>query len=269
MGLFDRFKSSAPQEQPSSAVPNTEDAFTPLNPVPYVQTGAPATSRTVVLSKGGVDLAKRFDKVGIALGEMDGVQAEAGLILDHSGSMAGLYSNGAVQRAVDRALAFSLRIDPDGQIPVVPFDSQVWDTVPVNLDNYAGVVDRDIYKPYAMGGTILAPAMDRLIEMAETTKVPMFGVIVTDDDPQDRAMVLARLRYSKRLPIFWKVLVLVEDTPWWDARDSNTDDPHLVDNLNVARVTDIETISDLDFARKMTSEWADWVTRAKTAGILL
>ncbi|WP_280412584.1 VWA domain-containing protein [Nocardia asiatica] len=262
MGLFSRNPSQ------STAALATEYAAAPRT-VRLVKGNGPAVSRANVQNAGGVDLLKKFDKAGISLSKagLDGIRAEAVLILDHSGSMHYGYRSGMVQTLVDRALAVALQIDGDGKIPVIPFDTKVWPTVDVTLSNYQDVVNREIFRPNQMGGTYLARALQIVADMAKTATSPLFVVIVTDDDPSDRPAVVQLLKQLKRYAVFVKVLTLV-DAPFWDSMD-DLDVPGLVDNLDAKRVHDPAGMSDLAFADVMVDEWHSWVQAATRAGILV
>jgi hypothetical protein len=228
----------------------------------------PAFDREEVAVRGGVDFVKKFDKVGISLSKrgLTGIMAEVAVILDHSGSMSGNYQRGKVQELVDRALAFGLQVDYDGNVPVIPFDSKVHPTVEVGLHNFAGVVNREIYKPNDMGGTYLAPAFEFIDGYTEDAERPLFLIIITDDSPSDRAKVTEWILKSSRRPIFVKVLTLV-DTPYWDNLDDNIPaSERLLDNIDAKRITLQE--NDLEFADKMVDEWDKWIKLATDAGVL-
>ncbi len=241
---------------------------TAARPVTLVKGSGPAVDRATVEQQGSIDLTKKFDKAGISLSKagLDGIRAEAVMILDHSGSMFGGYQNGMVQTLVERALAFALQIDGDGKIPVIPFDSRLWPTVEVTLDNYANVVNRDIFRPNQMGGTQLAPALRHVLGIAQTSDAPLYVVIVTDDDPNDRAEVMQLLKDLKRYAVFIKVLTLVP-APFWDRMDDEVT-RGLVDNLDAKQVHDPAGMTDLAFADVMVDEWQSWVQAATAAGIL-
>ncbi|WP_280413154.1 VWA domain-containing protein [Nocardia asiatica] len=261
MGLFNRNRgqSTAALEAEYSAAPRT---------ITLTKSTGPAVDRATVEQRGSVDLTKKFDKAGISLSKagLDGIRAEAVMILDHSGSMLDDYRNGLVQTLVDRALAFALRIDGDGTIPVLPFDSRLWPTVTVGLDNYHGVVDRDIFRPQRMGGTYLSYPLQAVLDMAKTADSPLYVVIVTDDDPTDEHDVIRLLKELKRHPVFVKVLTLVS-APFWDRMDDLTV-PGLIDNLDAKRIKDPAGMSDLAFADAMVDEWSTWIELATRAGIL-
>ncbi|MFD6400737.1 VWA domain-containing protein [Nocardia sp. NPDC060249] len=261
MGIFTRTPS-----QTTAQVANDINAA--ARTVTLVKGSGPAVSRTRVES-AGVDLAKKFDKAGISLSKagLDGIRAEAVMILDHSGSMGPGYRGGMVQTLVDRALAFALQIDVDGKIPVIPFDSKVWPTVEVDLNNFRDVVNRSIFRPQQMGGTYLARALQVVLDMAKTTTAPIYLMIVTDDDPSDRDQVTHLLQELKRYPVFVKVLTLVP-APYWDRMD-DLEVPGLIDNLDAKQILDPAGITDLAFADAMVDEWHTWVHDANAAGILV
>lgn len=261
MGLFTRDRARTTAELAANANASART-------VTLVKESGPAVSRSTVQASGGVDLTKKFDKAGISLSKagLDGIRAEAVMILDHSGSMAGGYSSGMVQTLVDRALAFALQIDGDGKIPVIPFDSKLWPTVEVTLANYADVVNRSVFRPCQMGGTYLARALQVVFDMAKDTTAPLYVVIVTDDDPSDRDAVVRLLKELKRYPVFVKVLTLVS-APFWDSMDDLVV-PGLVDNLDAKQVRDPAGMADLAFSDVMVDEWPSWVESATRAGIL-
>jgi hypothetical protein len=130
------------------------------------------------------------------------------LILDHSGSMRNDYKNGTVQMLVERALGFALQVDVDGEIPVIPFDTKVKKTVPVNLRNYQGIVDSEIFKRRDMGTTDLAAALDVLKEMATKTDAPIFAIIVTDGSPNNRRATTKIVCELADYPVFLKFLAI-------------------------------------------------------------
>jgi hypothetical protein len=154
-------------------------------------TGAPAVNLSKVREAGHVDLVKRAEKAGISLSKrnMSGLRGAVRLYVDHSGSMefpnAQDYSNGNVQRLVERALGYAFQLDSGGKIPVIAFDHRLWPEVVVDQSNYEGVVAARIWHPEQMGGTKFSPVLEDLLEEARTTTEPIFAIIVTDGSPSD------------------------------------------------------------------------------------
>ncbi|MET7420761.1 VWA domain-containing protein [Dactylosporangium sp. NPDC005555] len=233
--------------------------------------GAPAVNLAKVRESGHVDLAKRADKAGLALSKrgLGGIRAQAMLVLDHSGSMRADYKNGAVQTLVERALGFALQIDIDGTVPVVPFDTKVLPIVPVTVDNYSGVVDREIHQGW-MGTTNLADALAVVLAEAETTTAPIFCIVVADGGPDSRRATTKIVCELSRYPVFLKLLA-VKPVEYFQTLDDLDNTKRLLDNVDTKSSTealDLLTCTDLQFAEAMADEWDTWVEAATAAGVL-
>src|SRR6266487_3473094 len=104
-------------------------------------TGVPAVNLSKVREAGHIDLVKRAEKAGISLSKrnLSGLRGAVRLYVDHSRSMElgrnKDYSNGNVQRLVERALGYAFQLDSDGKIPVIAFDSELWPEVSVGRSN--------------------------------------------------------------------------------------------------------------------------------------
>lgn len=231
--------------------------------------GAPAVDLEKVAAGGHVSLVKRAQKAGISLSKrgLDGVRAEAALILDHSGSMFGDYANGTVQALVERALGFALQIDADGKVPVIPFDSRVWPTVEVTVDNYAGVVDRDIWHRGSMGGTDLHKPLEQLKGMARGSVSPIFAIVVTDGSPNSKSAATKIVCELAGYPVFLKFLA-IQPVDYLQDLDDLDSSQRLLDNVDAKFVPDPDAMSDLAFADAMVDEWDTWIAAATTAGVL-
>ncbi|MEV4138493.1 VWA domain-containing protein [Dactylosporangium sp. NPDC049742] len=233
--------------------------------------GAPAVNLAKVRESGHVDLAKRADKAGLALSRrgLGGIRAQAMLVLDHSGSMRPDYKSGAVQTLVERALGFALQIDIDGTVPVVPFDTKVLPTVAVTVDNYSGVVDREINQGW-MGTTNLADALAVVLAEAEQTTAPIFCIVVADGSPDSKRATTKVVCELSRYPVFLKLLA-IKPVEYFQSLDDLDDSKRLLDNVDTKYSTealDLLTCSDLQFAEAMADEWDTWVAAATAAGIL-
>jgi hypothetical protein len=245
----------------------------PAHSVRLVQdkSGAPAVDLEKVAAGGHVSLVKRAQKAGISLSKrgLDGVRAEAVLILDHSGSMRSDYRDGTVQALVERALGFALQIDADGKIPVIAFDTRVWPAVEVTVNDYADVVTREIWQPNAMGRTYLELALGQLKSMAEQSESPIFAIVVTDGSPDSRSATTAMVCELARYPVFIKFLAIKPDARGYlqdlDDLDSSK---RLLDNVDAKFIPDPDGMSDLEFADAMADEWDTWIVAATSAGVL-
>lgn len=267
MGLFNR-ESKTTQQLADEQGRSTGTGNAPARSVQLTKQFGPATPRADVEAKGGIDMTKRFDKAGVSLSKrgLDGIRAEAVMLLDHSGSMISDYENGTVQTLVERALGFALQIDTDGTIPVIRFDYGVHKAIDVNIGNYAAITQNQLYERDKMGSTNLTAALDELLTLAKKTTQPIFAIIVTDGQPNDTTTVTQRVRELAKYPVFLKFLA-IQNVPYLQKLDDM--DGRLIDNADAKFISDPAGISDLNFADAMTDEWATWIGAAQVAGILV
>lgn len=113
----------------------------------------------VNLSKCIVSLSK---KSGIDLGVTN---AKVVVVLDYSGSMSSLYSNGTVQHTICRLVPLGLTFDDNGSIDVYLFQNDYRKISDLTLSNYENYVKKVINTSgYKMGGTSYAPVLRAIIE---------------------------------------------------------------------------------------------------------
>jgi hypothetical protein len=244
-------------------------------------TGAPAVNLSKVREAGHIDLVKRAEKAGISLSKrnLSGLRGAVRLYVDHSRSMElgdnKDYSNGNVQRLVERALGYAFQLDSDGQIPVIAFDSELWPEVIVDQSNYLGIVESRIWHPRKMRGTRYAPVLQDLLAQAESTSEPIFAIIVTDGSPNDRAKATKLVIELARYPVQIKFLAIREVDYLAELDDLEQERPgaRLLDNVD-AKFFDgsdcppLTDITDLQFADAMADEIDTWVAAATAKGIL-
>jgi hypothetical protein len=219
--------------------------------------------------KAGLKIRKQAEIAGAALARKNlaGIRAQAVVVLDHSGSMSSDYRNGRVQELVERFLAFGLQIDVDGTIPVIPFDSKVYRTIDVTMDNYRDIVNQKIYKPLEMGSTNLAAALEEVRKIAQHTNAPVFCAIVTDGNPDSQSTATKLVCDLARYPVFIKFLAL-QKVSYLEDLDDLPSNQRLLDNVDAKFYHTISSVSDEDFARDMADEWDSWTVAATQAGIL-
>ncbi|HEX4662345.1 MAG TPA: VWA domain-containing protein [Candidatus Saccharimonadales bacterium] len=269
MSLFGRKKDVVvnPNMSPAHSVKLVKD-----------DSGRPAVDLTKVRNDGHVDLAKRADKAGVSLSRRDlsGFRGQVRVYVDHSQSMEWQsnedYSNGNVQKLVERALGFALQIDVDGSIPTLAFDSQLWPAVEVTVNNYQGVVNRDIWRPNKMGGTSFSCVFEDVLREARMTKVPLMVIIVTDGSPGDRARATELVKQTASYPVFVKFLA-IRSVDYLEELDNLPDSVRLLDNVDAKSFDGrdcppLDVITDLQFADAMVDELDGWVALATAAGVL-
>lgn len=132
-------------------------------------------SHVVNLSKCLVNLSK---KVNVDLGD---VKAQVVAIFDYSGSMEmkpnKLYSDGTVQRTINRLVPVGLTCDDNGHIDSYLFQNTYRKLEDITISNYEDYVKKIILKSgYDMGGTQYEPVLRQVI----------FGDTIKDQEDQDK-----------------------------------------------------------------------------------
>lgn len=252
----------------------------PVNPVSMTKdaSGAPAVNLSKVRQDGHTELADRAETVGVSLQKrgLNGMRGRMIVLVDHSGSMSTDFERGLVQTLLERTLAFGLQIDTDGAIEVIPFDTKVWKTIKVRLNDYRQASGK-IYKPNQMGSTNLAGALAKVREIASTTEEAIVCVVLTDGRPddwdsriQDAPETTAVICDLARHPVFLKFLPIrpVDYLEDLDNLESKRPGARLLDNVDTQPIADPSGISDADFAEAMVEEWDSWIAAATAAGVL-
>lgn len=265
------------EDRPAVELPHHRETRMSVNLVKD-PTGAPAVDLTT-LSDQHIDLRKRAEKAGISLSKrgLDGIRGRVIMLLDHSGSMHAGYSGGLVQKLVERALGFALQIDSDGQVEVIPFDSRMWPTTLVDVGNYQGVTDRDLWRRREMGGTNMAAPFRHIEALAKASSEPIFLIVIGDGSPADRAATTKAVCDLAEQPVFIKFLAIAPVDYLQELDDlpsgrrgifSKRGAARLLDNVDAKFIADPGGMPDLAFADAMVDEWDSWITAATEAGIL-
>lgn len=249
--------------------------FTPARPVTFIKdaSGAPATDLAQVRATGNTELADVASKAGIALGKRDlnGIRAQVVVLLDRSGSMRSDYASGAVQKLLTRSLAFALQVDADGKVPVIPFDDKVYPEVEVNQGNFSTIVQETLNTPN-MGSTNLAGALEQVKLMAEKSDLPLYVLVLTDGNPDDKSAATREVCELARYAAFLKFAAL-KPVSYLSELDDLDGSKRLLDNVDakpeVGTGLDLLNCSDAAFVDAMADEWDTWVEAAKAAGVLV
>lgn len=235
-------------------------------------TGAPAVDLGK-LRAANPGLAKVADNAGVALSKrgLSGVRGQVVLVLDHSGSMYDDFASGAVAKLVTRVLGFAFQIDTDGEVPVIPFDSRVLDTVKVTEANFATVVQDQIWQPRNMGTTNLAGALVKVKELAETSDQPLFVAVVTDGNPDSQSHATQLVCELAGFPVFLKFMAL-RPVAYLSQLDDLDSSKRLLDNVDAkpeaGSALDLLSCSDAEFVDALVDEWDTWINAALAAGVL-
>lgn len=243
-------------------------------PAPSAQPPSSGTGAAISLEKvqrsapGLVDLYKR---AGVSLQKrgLTGQRAAVYLVLDRSGSMRPYYSNGSVQHLAEQALGLSANLDDDGTVPLVFFDHRPYPAVDIDLYHYTGHIAMHHNRLGSMGGTEYAPAIHAVMTHYQESGAadPAFVIFQTDGEPSDARNAEQALKDASHLPLFWAFVGFGSRFQFLQKLD--TMGGRAVDNASFfAAGVDPRAMSDEDLYDRLMAEYPQWLTAARTKGIL-
>ena len=188
------------------------------------------------------------------------------LVLDHSGSMAPYYRDGAVQRLAEQTLALSANLDDDGSVPLIYFGSQVDQPEDVRLDSYTGVIDRT-HVHVAWGSTNYAAAIQYAVEehLSSGATDPGLVIFQTDGEPDSRDAAEAALRWASHSPLFFAFVGFGHNIRFLRGLDDLPG--RKVDNASFFHARKPRAVSDADLYDGITAQYGQWLTAARAANI--
>lgn len=222
------------------------------------------------------DLVNLYKTAAVSLQKkgLQDAKAAVYLVLDHSGSMSGLYDDGTVQRFTEQVLALSANLDDDGVVPVVFFHNWAYPAMNVTLGQHRGVINTlRAHHNVRWGGTSYAPAMTAVVNhyrMSGATD-PALVVFETDGACNDEGETKKALKSYSSLKINWQFVGFGEHTSseFRFLRKLDELRGRTVDNAGFfGTQNNGQWLTDTELYDNVTGEFATWRTNARAAGIL-
>ena len=228
----------------------------------------------VNLSKCVVDLRK---KTGFDLGT---VSAKVVVVLDYSGSMSSLYSNGTVQRTINKLVPLGLTFDDNGTIDVYLFSSDYRKIADLNLSNYSDYVSSVINKSgYSMGGTRYSPVLKSIIEggshkeggfmgfggtiikddpIVDNYGDPTFVLFITDGENADQSESDAIIRKSSNMNVFIQFIGIGNERFNYLIKLDDLSG-RTRDNTGFSKMRDLDRATDNELYSNILGQFSAWL----------
>ncbi|GJF29386.1 hypothetical protein KNE206_20860 [Kitasatospora sp. NE20-6] len=294
---------------PPSGLPSGADAAAPSSYVPPVApsgvppvghpgmphgtppAGVPVPSLPVDMGKR-LSLRKQQVAVSLAKHGAAGVAARVVLVLDASGSMAGLYRKGTVSGVVERMAAVAAQLGEDRPMPAWTFASYParlpdlvlgglleWLQVHVRVGEISlfgrpkkprkglppGQVDMRMVGIQNEEQRVIAEV--RAYVRAYPAPVPTLVLFFSDGGVYRNAEIERELREAVEEPVFWQFVGLGQ-SDYGVLERFDTLPGRRVDNVGFFAVDDIEVLSDPELYDRLLTEFPQWLKAARAAGIL-
>ena len=241
--------------------------------------------RLVSLEKEHPKLVSLAKQAGVSLKKrgLENDRAKVCLVLDVSGSIYGLFRSGSMQTLVERALAYGLNLDDDGQIDVCLFDNRARMFGTVDASNYKQFTPSVLNMSGIWGGTDYASAIREIRSYYEQQpdhgKLPVYVMFVTDGGTGDRNSAERELRDISGHGFFFKFMAIGPKPrggffgralpPGFDFLAYLDDMPgRVVDNADFFSVEDPATVSDAEMFENMTEEYPKWIKEVRARGFV-
>ncbi len=227
----------------------------------------------VSLSKCIVSLSK---KSGVDLGS---AKAKVVVVLDYSGSMSRLYSNGTVQRTLSRLVPLGLTFDDNGSIDIYLFQNDFMKLTDLNLSNYENYVQNVIKASgYRMGGTEYAPVLKAIIEGGSYKKPGFLGfskktvaaeaivddgdatfiLFITDGENTDRSETDNIIRKSSGMNVFIQ-FIGIGNEKFQYLKKLDDMSGRVRDNTGFTKMKDLDRADDNELYTNVLDQFAKWL----------
>ncbi|MGW2544026.1 VWA domain-containing protein [Kitasatospora sp. NPDC001574] len=271
-----------PQPQPSRPAPSAPSAPEPGKGEEHLP---PGMRERLSLRKQQV--AVSLDKHGAA-----GIAARVVLVLDASGSMSSLYADGVVADVVERIVPVAAQLDDGGAMPAWTFathparlpdlrvgDLPEWLRLHVRVGELGRLFGRRGRRSGLLDGqvdmTTVGISNDEpkvITEVRDYVRgnaaaVPTLVLFFSDGGVHLNAAIERELRESAQEPLFWQFVGLGRSD--YGVLQRFDDLPgRRVDNVGFFAVDDIGSVPDPELYDRLLSQFPQWITAARGAGIL-
>lgn len=232
------------------------------NMVGTVPTSAPNTM-TIDMSKH----TKNLDRVLINMSKPGKVNmtthiAQVAFVEDYSGSMSGLFRNGAVQRTVTRLLPIALKFDDNGELESWLFSNGSEKLEPITANNYGNYVKEVMLQArMRMGGTEYAPVLRDVVRFYKNrvSTTPAFIIFVTDGDNWDESETDAIVRELSNYNVFVQFVGIGTDSNFNYLRKLDNLSGRKHDNTGFIAVADMDKLTDEQLYTELLRQYNDWL----------
>lgn len=202
--------------------------------------------------------------------KIDAKTARVVFVLDHSGSMIGMYKDGTVQDVLERIFPMAMCFDDNAELEFYWFDKLFKELEPVNYSNLDGYVhDIILSKKEHFGTTYYAPIIEEIVTRygeKNPAKIPTFVIFITDGSNADIRASKQALIKASRYNIFWKFVGIGNEKFDFLEKLDNLEG-RFIDNANFININNISAIDDKELYSLLLTEYNDWLGRCRANGI--
>lgn len=217
-----------------------------------------------------LDLRKQeVENIVMGIPQLQNIKSRVALVLDFSGSMRNLYSNGTVQSVIERIMPIAMQFDDNQELDLWIFESGFKRLGGVTKSNFYGLA-QEIFNKYRMGGTQYAPVMEDIFSKyvkEEPTQLPNYIIFITDGDNSDHGSTNKVITELSKYPIFFQ-FVGIGDEKFNYLQKLDDMGGRYVDNADFFSIKNINEMSDNELYTKLFDEYPSWLSDTKVQNMI-
>ncbi|MGW9530483.1 VWA domain-containing protein [Paenibacillus terrae] len=248
------------EEEPSAAPTNT------VNTKAKTEASLPGS--------GKINLLKQSVQFSLKKKQIDHEKARVAVVIDASGSMWKLYSQGTVQKAFERVLAVAACMDDDGEMDVWFFADKPKRTPSVTERNYENYVERTHPEPgYGKIGCgnnepeVMEDIILKYTKEEPSDTLPTYIIFFSDGGVDKTKKISKLLIQCSKTPIFWQFIGLGK-ADYGVLQKLDNLRGRVVDNADFFALDDIDSVTDAELYDRLLNEFPGWLKQVRAKGIL-
>lgn len=243
-------------------------AAPPIATIP--PSSGPTPTPAASAPQSALSLRKETVRLTLEKKGVTGLQARVMLVMDSSGSMVSLYSQGKVQHALERLVPVAMQLDDNGEMEFFFYASKFSKQPNLTEKNVFGRIGKHYHNKDGIGNNE-PPVMEAVLRehRQERSSLPTLVLFVTDGgiDAGTSKKIEKILKDSAPEGLFWQFVGL-GNANYGILERFDTLRGRVIDNSGFFAVDDLDRISDAQLYERLLSEFPDWIRKAKGAGIL-
>ncbi|MRX53137.1 tellurium resistance protein TerF [Bacillus idriensis] len=222
-----------------------------------------------------IDLLKKKVVISLEKKKIPHVKARVAVVIDASGSMANLYSNGTVQSAFEKVLAVAACMDDDGVMDTWFFGSKSMRAKSVTESEFEGYVERTYPRPKFFGGLgignnepeVMKDVIRKYTEEEPSDSLPTYVVFFSDGGIYEDKKISKLLIDCSNQNIFWQFVGL-GNANFGVLQKLDDLTGRVVDNADFFALDDLNEATDKELYNRLLNEFPDWLKQSRSKGIL-
>lgn len=222
-----------------------------------------------------IDLLKKKVAISLEKKKIQQVKARVAVVFDASGSMAGLYSKGTVQRAFERVLAVAACMDDNGELDVWFFASKFMRAASVREHDFEDYIQHTYPRPKMFGGlgvgnnepAVMHDVIRKYTKEEPRDDLPTYVIFFSDGGIFEDKKISNILIESSKQNLFWQ-FVGIGNAKYGILQKLDTLPGRFIDNAGFFSLDDLDQIDDEELYNRLLHEFPVWLSAAKAHGLL-